>query len=152
MRISDWSSDVCSSDLMVEGVTYRKQTAITGGSIPDVTFLLPGGRVLHMDVKFPVDNYLRHLEATTDAEREHTAKAILRDVKSRAKELSGRGYIENDEPLDEMPLFIPNESVWSFIHGRAPPLNDRSEERSRGKVGGTTGSKGWRASHKTKKK
>src|SRR3546814_13983053 len=109
MRISDWSSDVCSSDLMVEGVTYRKQTAITGGSIPDVTFLLPGGRVLHMDVKFPVDNYLRHLEATTDAEREHTAKAFLRDVKSRVKELLGRGYIEPDETLDEVLLFIRSE-------------------------------------------
>src|SRR3546814_19241251 len=110
MRISDWSSDVCSSDLMVEGVTYRKQTAITGGSIPDVTFLLPGGRVLHMDVKFPVDNYLRHLEATTDAEREHTAKAFLRDVKSRVKELSGRGYIAPDEPLDEVLLFLRSEA------------------------------------------
>ena len=55
---------------MVEGISYRKQTGIDGGSIPDVTFLLPGGRELHMDVKFPVDNYLRHLEATTDHERE----------------------------------------------------------------------------------
>ena len=35
---------------MVEGVTYTKQTAISGGAIPDVTFLLPGGRQLHMDV------------------------------------------------------------------------------------------------------
>src|SRR3546814_4027187 len=115
MRISDWSSDVCSSDLMVEGVTYRKQTAITGGPIPDVTFLLPGGRVLHMDVKFPVDNNLRHLEATTDAEREHTAKAFLRDVKSRITEITGRGYIQPDETLDQVHMFITNKSDWSII-------------------------------------
>ena len=109
---------------MVEGVTYRKQTAIEGGTIPDVTFMLPGGRLLHMDVKFPVDNYLRHLEADTDAERESTAKAFLKDVRGRVKELSTRGYIDTDSTLDEVLLFIPNESVWAFIHERDPQLID----------------------------
>lgn len=110
---------------MVEGVTYRKQTGIAGGAIPDVTFLLPGGRVLHMDVKFPVDNYLRHLEAGTDAERDQHAKAFLRDVRGRVKELSSRtGYIDADATLDEVLLFIPNESVWAFIHERDPQLID----------------------------
>jgi len=110
---------------MVEGVTYRKQKGIVGGAIPDVTFLLPGGRVLHMDVKFPVDNYLRHLEATTDAERDAHAKAFLRDVRGRVKELSARtGYIDADTTLDEVLLFIPNESVWAFIHEHDPQLID----------------------------
>jgi DNA recombination protein RmuC len=109
---------------MVEGVSYRKQTGITGGAIPDVTFLLPGGRQLHMDVKFPVDNYLRHLEASTDAERDSTAKAFLRDVRSRVKELATRGYIDPDATLDEVLLFIPNESVWAFIHEQDPQLID----------------------------
>ncbi|MEO6317647.1 MAG: DNA recombination protein RmuC [Acidimicrobiales bacterium] len=110
---------------MVEGVTYKKQTGIAGGAIPDVTFLLPGGRVLHMDVKFPVDNYLRHLEAGSVAERETHAKAFLRDVRARVKELSARsGYIDADATLDEVLLFIPNESVWAFIHERDPQLID----------------------------
>lgn len=109
---------------MVEGVSYRKQTAIAGGAVPDITFLLPGGRVLHMDVKFPVDNYLRHLEAGTDGDRDATAKAFLRDVRSRVKELSGRGYIDADSTLDEVLLFIPNESVWAFIHEHDPALID----------------------------
>jgi len=109
---------------MVEGVTYRKQTGIEGGSIPDVTFLLPGGRVLHMDVKFPVDNYLRHLEADTETDRENAAKAFLKDVRGRVKELSTRGYIDADSTLDEVLLFIPNESVWAFIHERDPQLID----------------------------
>ncbi len=109
---------------MVEGVTYKKQTAIAGGAIPDVTFLLPGERVLHMDVKFPIDNYLRHLEAGTDGERTTAAKAFLRDVRNRVKELSTRGYIDPDITLDEVLLFIPNESVWAFIHEQDPDLID----------------------------
>jgi DNA recombination protein RmuC len=118
------ADDVLRTAGMVEGVTYRKQTAIAGGSIPDVTFLLPGGRHLHMDVKFPVDNYLRHLEATTDHERDTATKAFLRDVRSRVKELSGRSYIDADTTLDEVLLFIPNESVWAFIHEHDPQLID----------------------------
>ena len=86
---------------------------------------MPGGRVLHMDVKFPVDNYLRHLEAATDAERDAHAKAFLRDVRGRVKELAARtGYIDADTTLDEVLLFIPNESVWAFIHERDPQLID----------------------------
>jgi DNA recombination protein RmuC len=118
------ADDVLRAAGMVEGVTYRKQTGIAGGSIPDVTFLMPGGRSLHMDVKFPVDNYLRHLEAETVPERDAAAKAFLRDVRNRVKELSGRSYIDADVTLDEVLLFIPNESVWAFIHEQDPNLLD----------------------------
>ncbi|MGE3619504.1 MAG: DNA recombination protein RmuC [Acidimicrobiia bacterium] len=107
---------------MVEGITYRKQTAIPGGTIPDVTFFLPGGRELHMDVKFPIDNYLRHLEAGDDAERDRSAQAFLRDVRNRIKDLAGRGYVQPDHTLDEVLLFIPNESVYAFIHEHDPDL------------------------------
>ncbi|CAN5762119.1 hypothetical protein BH24ACT3_BH24ACT3_16690 [soil metagenome] len=118
------ADDVLRTAGMVEGITYRKQTAIAGGSIPDVTFLLPGGRELHMDVKFPVDNFLRHLEASSDAERERAAAAFLKDVRNRVKELAGRDYIQSGSTLDEVLLFIPNESVWAFIHERDPQLID----------------------------
>jgi DNA recombination protein RmuC len=118
------ADDVLRTAGLVEGVTYLKQTAIDGGSIPDVTFLLPGGRMLHMDVKFPVDNYLRHLEATTDHEREAASKAFLKDVRNRVRELSSRAYIQPDSTLDEVLLFIPNESVWAFIHEQDPQLID----------------------------
>jgi DNA recombination protein RmuC len=118
------ADDVLRQAGMVEGVTYRKQTAIAGGTIPDFTFLMPGGRHLHMDVKFPVDNYLRYLDAATDAERDAAAKVFVRDVKNRVKELSTRGYIDADATLDEVLLFIPNESVWAFIHEQDPQLID----------------------------
>jgi DNA recombination protein RmuC len=118
------ADDVLRAAGMVEGMTYRKQTGIAGGSIPDFTFLFPGGRELHMDVKFPVDNYLRHLDATTQTDRDAAAKAFVRDVRNRVKELTTRSYIATDVTLDEVLLFIPNESVWSFIHEQDPQLID----------------------------
>jgi len=108
----------------VEGVNYRTQSALACGTIPDVTFLLPGELVLHMDVKFPVDNYLRALDASTSTERTAMEAAFLRDVRQRVKELSGRGYVEPGVTVDHVLLFIPNEAVYSFIHEHDPALVD----------------------------
>jgi DNA recombination protein RmuC len=111
------ADDVLRAAGLVEGINYRKQSRISGaGTIPDFTFMLPGGRVLHMDVKFPIDNYLRFLEAPTDGERDRHRVAFVRDVRARVRELSGRVYIHPDDTLDEVLLFIPNESVYAFVH------------------------------------
>src|SRR5439155_3018583 len=57
------AEDVLHAAGLVEHVNYRKQTATADGGIPDFTFLLPGDQVCHMDVKFPLDNYVRALES-----------------------------------------------------------------------------------------
>jgi DNA recombination protein RmuC len=51
---------------LLEGVNYRRQRTLDGGGRPDYTFLLPNGLTMHMDVKFPLDNYVRFLEATSE--------------------------------------------------------------------------------------
>jgi DNA recombination protein RmuC len=119
------ADDVLRAAGLVEGINYRKQSRISGaGTIPDFTFMLPGGRVLHMDVKFPIDNYLRYLEAATDGERDRHRVAFVRDVRARVKELSGRLYIHPDDTVDEVLLFIPNESVYAFVHTHDRDLVD----------------------------
>ncbi|MFN8041291.1 MAG: DNA recombination protein RmuC [Acidimicrobiales bacterium] len=118
------ADDVLRLSGLVEGISYRKQVTLPGGSRPDVTFLLPEGRVLHMDVKFPIDNYLRHLEATSAAERDEATKAFLRDVRNRIKELTGRGYADPETTVGYVLLFIPNESVYAFVHEHDPELLD----------------------------
>lgn len=116
------AEDVLAASGLVRGINYRCQTPLANGSIPDVTFLLPGGLVLHMDVKFPLDNYLRAVDATTPAERRAAEQAFLKDVRLRIKELTGRGYIEPGVTVDHLLAFIPNEAVYSFIHERDPEI------------------------------
>ena len=107
---------------MKEGVNYRKQETMgANGSRPDFSFLLPRGETLNMDVKFPLDNYVRYLESEEDSDR----SAFLRDVRQKVKEVSSRGYIDTSQgTLDYVLLFIPNESVYSFIHENDPSLLD----------------------------
>jgi DNA recombination protein RmuC len=101
----------------IDGVNYRKQQALAGsGGIPDYTFLLPQGLCLHMDVKFPLNNYMRFLDAQTDAERERLRKEFLKDVRLRLKEVTRRDYIDTaNDTVDCVLLFIPNEQVYAFI-------------------------------------
>lgn len=108
----------------VEGVNYSKQTQVAGGGLPDYTFNLPKGHIVNMDVKFPVDNYLRFLEADSPAEQEQFAKHFRRDVRQRVKELADRAYIDPAVTVDYLLLFIPNESVYGFLHEHDPGLID----------------------------
>ena len=111
---------------MKEGVNYRKQeTMEANGSRPDFSFLLPRDMKLNMDVKFPLDNYLRFVEAESDTEKPAHRDAFLRDVRQKVKEVSSRGYIDTSQgTVDYVLLFIPNESVYSFIHENDPRLLD----------------------------
>jgi DNA recombination protein RmuC len=107
---------------LLEGVNYRKQETLGNAGRPDYTFMMPNGRVMYMDVKFPLDNYLRHLEADNDIERKQYRDQFLRDVRDRVKELTTRGYLDaTDETVDCLLMFIPNEQVYAFVHE-----NDRS--------------------------
>ena len=101
----------------VDGVNYRRHQALPGsGGIPDYTFLLPQGLTLHMDVKFPLNNYLRVIDATSDVEREHARKEFMKDVRLRLREVTRREYVDPaGGTIDCVLLFIPNEQVYGFI-------------------------------------
>lgn len=102
----------------VEGINYKKQKALeTVGTRPDYTFLLPQDLKLNMDVKFPLDNYLRYLEVDGATDKEAYKNQFLRDVRGRIKEVTTRDYINPEEnTLDYAMVFIPNEHIYAFIH------------------------------------
>ena len=101
---------------MQPGIQYHKQSTLADGSRPDYTFLLPNGLQLHMDVKFPYNNYDKHLKAETDQEREATRKQFLNDVKKRVAEVAKPGYVDKSTTVGYALLFIPVESIYGFIH------------------------------------
>jgi len=69
-----------------------------------------------MDVKFPLDNYVKYLDAATGIEKERCRLDFLRDVKLRIKEVTTRDYIDRDgQTVDYVLLFIPNEQIYAFV-------------------------------------
>ena len=111
---------------LIENVNYLKQKTIEEtGSRPDFTFLLPRDLRLNMDVKFPLNNYLKFLEADSESEKEKFRNDFLRDVKARIKEVTTREYINPEQnTVDYVLLFIPNEQVYTFIHEQDSSILD----------------------------
>jgi DNA recombination protein RmuC len=118
------AEDVLQLAGFVEGVNYLRQKVLEGaGSRPDYTFQLPQGRKVNMDVKFPMNSYLRFLETENDMEREVQKGQFLRDVRNRINEVTSRDYINpEDETLDYVLVFIPNEQVYAFINQNDPSI------------------------------
>ncbi len=109
-----------------ENINYLKEKTIEGiGSRPDITFLLPKNLKLNMDVKFPYDNYMRFLEAPSDADKEKFKSIFFKDVRAKLKEITSRDYINPEQnTVDYVILFVPNEQIFSFIHEQDRDLLD----------------------------
>jgi DNA recombination protein RmuC len=116
-------------------VNYRRQSTLTGSGTssgrPDYTFILPGSRVVHMDVKFPLDNYLAYLNAETEPLRAAAARQFVQDARQRLRETNARDYRTNltqhgEQALDYLLIFIPNEQVYAFLLENAPNLLDEA--------------------------
>ena len=113
---------------LIDGLHYKAQATIhVNGktNIPDFTFFLPGEKRLNMDCKFPLANYLRALEAGSDAERQMHVRQFMADVRSRIREVATRDYISPENGTVDVALtFIPNESIYQFIHEQDAALLD----------------------------
>jgi DNA recombination protein RmuC len=125
------AEDVLRLAAFKERIQYIKQTQVEGTAArPDFTFFLPNDLVVNMDVKFPLDNYLKYTAAATDGEKEQYKAQFLKDVQNRIKEVTGREYINPEaRTVDYVLVFIPNEQVYAFIWENDPELIDRGLEK-----------------------
>jgi DNA recombination protein RmuC len=112
------AEDILRLSGFIEGVNYQKQTTmLTVNTRPDYTFLLPQGRKVNMDVKFPLDNYVLYCNCDIEIEKERYKRHFLKDVRSRVNEITTRDYINPAEnTLDYVILFIPSDQIYSFIN------------------------------------
>jgi DNA recombination protein RmuC len=110
-----------------EHVSWRRQAATADGRRPDFTILLPGGGLLAMDVKFPLENLQKAQEADDREGRARAEAAFVRDVRARIQEVRERGYGAAEAGgLDLALLFLPSEDVLAAVVRLAPELPDEA--------------------------
>ncbi|MBE2182283.1 MAG: DNA recombination protein RmuC [Anaerolineae bacterium] len=122
-RRGQWGEKIAEDILhavgMQENIGYLKQKTIQGENAkfrPDFTFILPQDKKLNMDVKFPMQNYVKYLNAGNSSDSESAAKDFIRDVRGHVKAVCSKEYINAQaNTLDYVLLFIPNEAVYQFI-------------------------------------
>lgn len=119
------ADDVLRVSGLKEGFNYRRQTEQGTGNRPDFAFLLPHDLVLNMDVKFPIENYLKVIDAKDNGDVKQYTRSSVRDVRARVKEITTRDYIDEEHgTVSCVLLFVPIESVFAFAQESDPGLVD----------------------------
>jgi DNA recombination protein RmuC len=113
---------------LVEGINYIKQKTLEGSSgRPDYTFFMPNGLKINMDVKFPLDNYVHYLNATSENDRKRYKDELLKNTKTMIRQVTTRDYINPaDNTVDYVLVFIPNEQVYGFINEADTTIMDEA--------------------------
>jgi DNA recombination protein RmuC len=115
---------------LVENLHWVRQRQLPDGSRPDITVLLGDGRVLHMDVKFPFENWAKLVEAGDEETRGRARAAFVRDVRGRIAEVARHEWTRPE--LGALPLallFVPNEQVFAGLVTAEPLLVDEAIRR-----------------------
>jgi DNA recombination protein RmuC len=116
--------DILQSAGLIEGTHYDKQKKLGDTTIiPDITLLLPQGRKVAIDVKFPYSEIQKLSQTDSKAQRQSHLNQFERDVKMKVNKV--KEYINIDAgTLDYAIMFVPNEMLFSFINQQFPSIVD----------------------------
>ncbi len=113
---------------------FRVQQPITTDTgqryIPDFTFEFPNNIRLHLDSKFPLENYEAYLSAPSESERKVCSDKFLGNARNHVRRLSRKGYSSaGSNTLGYVILFVPFESIFRFIHESDSTIIDYALEQ-----------------------
>jgi len=96
---------------------FEEQVSATtedGRLRPDMKIKLPGGRIIVVDSKVPLESYMDAMEAKDEAARQAALAGHAQQVRKRFQELSKKAYWDQFAGAAEFAvLFLPGESFFS---------------------------------------
>jgi DNA recombination protein RmuC len=107
---------------MVENVDFADQVGNEDGKRPDVSVYLPGGIIVPIDAKTPLEDYQQALAATSADEQRRCLEANAKTLRERVREVAGRGYHKAKGTVGFVILFVPIESVLTAAASVDPDL------------------------------
>lgn len=111
---------------MVEHCDFLEQSTISsedGQLRPDVLVKLPGGKVIVVDSKVPLDAYLAHLEAQSDEERAVGLARHAKQTRDHITKLASKGYQRQfDSTPDLVVMFVPSDGIYQAALSQDPSL------------------------------
>jgi DNA recombination protein RmuC len=111
---------------MVSHCDFVEQSTIQTGEgtlRPDMLVRLPGGKLVVVDSKVPLDAYLSALEATGNDDRElHTARHA-RQTREHIAKLASKGYQRQFDSTPEfVVMFVPSDGIYQAALAEDPAL------------------------------
>ena len=111
---------------MVAHCDFTEQTTIesdSGRLRPDVLVRLPGGKLIVVDSKVPLDAYLSAMEATTDEERGVHLARHARQTRDHITTLASKAYQSQLETSPELVvMFVPSDGIYHAALSEDPAL------------------------------
>lgn len=118
---------------MVEHCDFYEQQQTTteeGNQRPDMVIRMPGGREVIVDVKTPLDAYLRAVEASDESIRKKELQHHTRNVRQRIRELANKSYWSQfAKSPDFVVLFIPGDQFLSSALDDDPGLLEHAMQQ-----------------------
>ncbi|OQW51153.1 MAG: hypothetical protein A4S09_10660 [Proteobacteria bacterium SG_bin7] len=108
-------------------ITFQDaQTDDEGGRlIPDMTVKMPGGRVVLVDAKTPIDAFLAYLDSPSDEQKRIELTRHGKHIREHINKLSLKEYGQRfDNTADMTVMFLPNES---FLYAALESQSDLVE-------------------------
>jgi len=94
---------------------YETQYLFSSGEQVDAILKLPNQKILPIDSKFPLDNFIKMMETEKDEERQAFCKKFINDVKLRIQEISSKYIRPSEKTVDFALMYIPAEAVFYEI-------------------------------------
>lgn len=82
----------------------------TGDSVDAIIRL--ADNIVCIDAKFPLENFKRMVEVSSDEEKKQFQKKFISDVKNRIEEISTKYILPDEKTFDFALMYIPAENVY----------------------------------------
>jgi DNA recombination protein RmuC len=101
-------------DLLPKQYVHIRKRVDKIGKIPDAHIITPQGTIC-IDSKFPLENYRKMIETTSETEREKISKSFCGDVKTHIDKIK-TDYVKPEEGTVPFAFgFIPSEAVYQYL-------------------------------------
>jgi DNA recombination protein RmuC len=111
---------------MVSHCDFVEQSTIQTGEgalRPDMLVRLPGGKLVVVDSKVPLDAYLSSLEAPGEDEREIHIARHARQTRDHIAKLASKGYQRQFDSTPEfVVMFVPSDGIYQAALAQDPAL------------------------------
>ena len=124
---------VCEMAGMVDHCDFVEQATVEGADgrlRPDLIVRLPGGKVIVVDAKAPLQAYLDAVDAPDEATREARLRDHARHVRDHVTRLSAKSYWgQLEESPEFVVMFLPGETFFSAALQHEPGLIEYGVEQ-----------------------
>lgn len=93
---------------------YQTQHLFLSGERVDAVLKLPNGRILPIDAKFPIENFLKMIE-TADGQRDDFQARFISDLKGHIDKIAGKYIIPSESTVEFALMYIPAEAIYYEI-------------------------------------